>query len=323
MKLEHRRSFTLKVDAPFNFDATFHNPSYFPTTDTKWRPGVLWQSMLWHGRPLGLKFESRGTVDAPAIRFSIWSQGALADDFYRGLLPEIRYRANLDLDLAEFTARFKRDPILAPVLRKWRGMRPCSLASLYEYLIIAIVLQNCTVRRSVTMMQALFERYGRQLEYNGKRLSCFWRPEKLKQVEEEELRGLKVGYRAKSILRVTRAFVDRQIDEAMLRAQPYAEQRAALLNLYGVGPASVGYILSDVLHHYDRLAHISPWEQKIYGKLFLDCEPENPPPVDDLIAFLEKRYGEWKMLAVSYVWADLWWRRKTEQVDWLEKLIRL
>ena len=37
--------------------------------------------------------------------------------------------------------------------------------------------------------------------------------------------------------------------------------------LYGVGPASVWYILSDVFHHLDELNHISPWEQKIYSKV--------------------------------------------------------
>jgi hypothetical protein len=29
------------------------------------------------------------------------------------------------------------------------------------------------------------------------------------------------------------------------------------------------------------------------------------------------------MLAVHYFWEDLFWRRKHEPVDWLEKLIRL
>lgn len=44
-------------------------------------------------------------------------------------------------------------------------MRPSAFASLYEYLLIAIVLQNATVRRSVQMMQALLETYGTPLSY--------------------------------------------------------------------------------------------------------------------------------------------------------------
>jgi len=39
-------------------------------------------------------------------------------------------------------------------------MRVTSAASLYEFLVLAIVLQNATVRRSVNMLRALFERDG-------------------------------------------------------------------------------------------------------------------------------------------------------------------
>ena len=55
----------------------------------------------------------------------------------------------------------------------------------------------------------------------------------------------------------------------------------ALLDLYGIGPASVWYVLFDVYHQWDELNHISPWEQKIYSKLFFDQGPEEPVAVDD------------------------------------------
>jgi 3-methyladenine DNA glycosylase/8-oxoguanine DNA glycosylase len=46
-------------------------------------------------------------------------------------------------------------------------MRPAHAGSLYECLVIAIALQNATVRRTVQMMQALLERYGTLLSYDG------------------------------------------------------------------------------------------------------------------------------------------------------------
>ena len=99
-------------------------------------------------------------------------------------------------------------------------------------------------------------------------------------------------------------------------------QREALLALYGIGPASVWYILFDVFHHLDKMDHISPWEQKIYSKLFFDREPDDPVGVDELLKTFE-RFGKYEMLAVHYIWEDLFWRRKYEPVAWLEKLIRL
>jgi 3-methyladenine DNA glycosylase/8-oxoguanine DNA glycosylase len=168
----------------------------------------------------------------------------------------------------------------------------------------------------------LFENYGTLLTYDHKALYCFWKPEIIDGVTEEELRALKVGYRAKSIKRVTGAFVRREVDEFELRGKSKEEQREALLALYGIGPASVWYILFDVFHHLDEMDHISPWEQKIYSKLFFDRDPDDPVGVDELLKTFE-RFGEYEMLAVHYIWEDLFWHRKHEPVEWLEKLIRL
>jgi 3-methyladenine DNA glycosylase/8-oxoguanine DNA glycosylase len=320
--LKNRQTVELRPQAPFNFDATLHKPDHFPSADNEWQPGVRWQTMRWQGKPLGLNFENCGTIDQPCIHLSIWSEEPLSLDFVAGLVNEINYRGNFQLDLAEFNRRFKDDPQLGPIIEKWRGMKPLNLNSLYEYLIIAIVLQNATVRRSVNMMQVLFEHYGTLLTYDGRELYCFWEPEIIDGVTEEALRQLKVGYRAKSIKRVTTAFTEGAVDEFELRGKAKEEQRTALLELYGIGQASVWYILFDVIHHLDELNYISPWEQKIYSKLFFDQEPDDPAPVDKLLQTFE-RFGEYKMLAVHYIWEDLFWHRKHESMAWLEALIRL
>jgi 3-methyladenine DNA glycosylase/8-oxoguanine DNA glycosylase len=140
---------------------------------------------------------------------------------------------------------------------------------------------------------------------------------------EEELRALKVGYRARSIQRVSEAVARGALDERELRRRSIGEQRAGLLALYGVGPASVGYILADVFHQLNEMNHISPWEQKIYSKLFLDRDPDDPAPVEELTTLFHDRFGGWRMLAVHYIWEDLFWQRRNSDIPWLEKLIRL
>ncbi len=320
--LRYKQVITLFPTAPFNFDATMHKPDYFPTPDSAWETGVYWQTMLWRATPLGLKLENRGTIGKPRVRLSVWSPKKLDREFLSSLVAEIEYRYNLKQDLREFNRRFRDDPQLGPIIRKWRGMRTRS-GSLYEYLIIAIVLQNCTVRRSVNMMRALFERYGTALTYDGKELYCFWQPKRLVRASEHELRALKVGYRAKAILRVTEATARGQVNEIELRQKSKEEQRAALLGLYGIGPASVGYMLFDVFHQWDELSHISPWEQKIYSKLFFNHNPEKPAPVKKLLRLFERRFAGYRLLAVHYIWEDLFWKRVQGKAAWLEPLIRL
>ena len=313
----------LTPKAPFNFDASLHKPDHFPSADNAWEPDVRWQTMLWQGQRLGLKFENQSEIEYPEVRLSIWSKKNLSQDFIAHLTAEINYRYNFGLDLADFYRKYKADPQLGPVINKWRGMRPFNYGSLYEYLLVTIVLQNATVRRSVNMLQALFENFGSNLSFDGKKFYCFWEPEAMDGVSEADLMELKVGYRAKSIKRVTEAFVNGEIAEFELRKRTREEQRQALLDLYGIGPASVGYLLFDVFHHMDEMEHISPWEQKIYSKLFFDTDPEEPVPVDTLLGYFNTRFEGYRGLAAHYFWEDLFWRQQNEPVDWLEKLIRL
>ena len=185
------------------------------------------------------------------------------------------------------------------------------------------MLQNTVVRRSVNMLQTLFENYGHLVEYDNQKFWCYWEPSILAKADERKLRGLKMGYRAKSLIRVSKALAKGEINELALRSERKEQQEKSLLALYGVGPQSVGYIMFDVFHHWDYIRNISPWEQKIYTHIFFNKDHEkNLIPVAKMLRKFEK-WNKWKGLAVHYVWEDIWWKRRHEHIPWLEKEIRL
>jgi len=322
MKIDNVCQIELTPKTPFDFDSTFHKPDHFTSGDNDWEPGVKWQTWWWKGNEFGLKFENKGTINTPKVLVYIYAASKPDKDLLDSLLEEIRYRYNFDLDLNLFYKQFSQEKHLGPIIRRWRGMRPGHPSSLYEYLIIGIMLQNATVRRSIQMFTTLLETYGKPLEFDGKTLWCFWASGALKEVTVEDLRALKVGYRAKSIKKIDDAFLQGVVDEMDLRTKDRDTQMKELLELYGVGPATVWYLLFDVFHHWDFFNHVSPWEQKIYSKLFFDKDPETPVPVKKLLKHFAM-YGEYKQLAVHYIWEDLWWKRKHEHIPWLEKLIRV
>src|SRR3989339_72409 len=322
-KLVEKTVLCIAPTKPFHFDSTFFKPAHFPSGDTKFESGKRWQTMLWQGKKLGLIFENKGTGAKPKIRVSVFSKKKLSLKFIESLKQEIVWRYNLGLDLSEFYKDVGKDPLLKPVIKRFYGLRPMHAGSLYEYLIIAIVLQNATVRRSVSMTQTLFENYGTLLKFAGQKLWCFWEPEVLAKAKEQRLRDLKMGYRAKSLIKVSIPFVKKEIDEMKLRKADQKTQEEFLISLYGIGPASVGYIIFDVFHQWDFLKHISPWEQKIYTKIFFDKDPgKELVPVEKMLEVFEK-WGKWKNLAVHYIWENIWWQRRNRHIPWLEKLIRL
>lgn len=319
MKLSNITKIKITPTSPFHFDSTFYKPAHFPSNDTKWEPGKRWQTMLWEGKRLGLIYRDKSSKKAPKVIVKVYSHSKLSPKFLEGLKSEITWRFNLDLNLGEFYRSVGNDPLLKPVIKRFYGLRPMSYSSLYEYLIIGIMLQNTIIKRSVSMLQSLFEKYGTPLEYGGKRLWCYWEPETMAKANEQELRALKVGYRAKSLIRTSKSFAEGKINEIKLRGKSTEEQEQTLLSLYGVGPQTLGYIMFDGFHHWDYVRNISPWEQKIYRRIFFNKELV---AVDKMLKYFE-RWDKWKGLAAHYVWEDIWWKRRNQHIPWLEKLIRL
>jgi 3-methyladenine DNA glycosylase/8-oxoguanine DNA glycosylase len=276
--------------------------------------------MRYAGQVFGLHLENRGTVENPAVRLIIFADQMPAEGLIDRLVAEVACRYDLYADVRAFYNHFQDDVLLAPVLARWRGVRPSSYTSLYEYLVIATVLQNATVRRTVQMMENLFTHFGSRVIFDGRELSAFWDVRTVQQADETELRALKLGYRAKTLKRQAAVFRPGGLDEDRLRGLPTPELKQALLNIYGVGPASVWYLLFGQFKRYDAFEHISPWEQKIFSRLLFDQEQVEAKVI---LAEVERRWGPWKMLAAHLLFEDLFWRRKNEPVPWLEELIRL
>ncbi len=305
---------------PFDFAGTVHKPSNFPVRCVEYRPGTYWQTLRWRGEIIGVRLRNAGRRSRPRIRATLYSAHPLGEDVVDEIATELRWRLDLDANLTDFCERFRSDAVLGPALERWAGMRVSTPYSLYEYMVVAVVLQNTTVRRSAAMLNALFERYGTLVRFDGRELFAFWTPEEMALASDGELRALRVGYRAKALSRIAQAFAVGDVDEnAIRRLDPEAAKRE-LLRLYGVGPASVWYLLFGVFHHYDAFDVVSPWEQKIYSRLFFG---RDAVPAERILREARRRWGPWRMLASHYVFEDLFWQHKRQPSPWLTDLIRL
>ena len=193
--------------------------------------------------------------------------------------------------------------------------------SLYGLLMISIFLQNTVVRRSVQMTKVMLEKYGVKVRFDDKEVYEFWKPEEMAKASGEELKKLKVGYRAKIFIKSSQTFIKEKIDEDELRQLPVEEVRKNLIKLYGVGPETARALLTEAMHHYEIFDHVAPWQQKIYSKLLFN---KKLALADKIIKYVKKRWGEWVNLAASYIWEDIFWQRKKgKKIPWLEKEIRL
>lgn len=307
--------------APFSFEGTFHKPSHYPTPDTCYENGIFWQTMRIKDACYGIMVRSTGTKVQPKLEIAIYyDPDSTADPSCCDVAQELEYRYDVRAQLKDFNDAGMEDAVLGPAIKRRHGMRVSTPYSLYEFLVIASLLQNTVVRRSVQMMRNLFERLGTRVQFGGRELFGFWAPTALSAVEESELRALKLGYRARTLKRQAAAFADNSLDEQELRGLAKEPLRARLLDLYGVGPATVQYILFEVFHHYDAFEHLPPWEQKIFSRLLFNKDLVSS---ERILREVNRRYGQWRMLAAHYIFEDGFWERKEGRASWLDALIRL
>lgn len=248
----------------------------------------------------------------------IFSDKEIHKELLNDLYQEIMWRFDMNMDLERFNSMAQKDALLGPVVTRRLGMRIMTNHSLYEFLIVSFVLQNATIKRTVQMMENLISAYGYKLEFDTKVISCFWNPSRLSSVDENELKELKVGYRAKFIKRLSEDFYKYELDENKLRLYKSEDLRKELLRLYGVGKQSVWYIMFEVFHRYDVLETISPWEQKVYSRIIYNKELVN---VEKIIKRASRTWGKWRMFAMHYLFEDLFWRRKDGDELWLDNYL--
>jgi 3-methyladenine DNA glycosylase/8-oxoguanine DNA glycosylase len=319
-RFDRRATLKIRPTAPFHFDGTFHKSSHFPAPLEVWEPGRRWQTIRAGEGLYGVRIENPGTIAQPELRVTIFSDRPVTARERESLRSEMVWRFDLDADLAEFARHARMDRRFSPVFQRWRGTRDSCFYTLYEQLVIGLLLQNATVRRTVQMSNALLEAFGTEISFDSKSLFAMWRPEDLSKVSEDELRVLKIGYRARFLKRFSDDFARGTVNEFALRSLDGATARKELLKLFGVGPETANMLLYPACHRYAPLNHIAPWQQKIYSRLFYD---EALVPSRKILRDLNDKYGDYASLAVGYVWEDLFWRHSLKPIPWLQKEIRL
>jgi len=127
---------------------------------------------------------------------------------------------------------WRSDPVLERCMNALPGLR--ILRQPMDEVLLAFLLSSVKSIPQIKEMKELVARkYGEPLELD---LWSFPGWEKLAKIPEAELRGMKMGYRAKYVIGVANQIAK---NPSMLRdvvEQPYEEAKAKLLKLPGVGP---------------------------------------------------------------------------------------
>lgn len=167
----------------------------------------------------------------------------------------------------------------------------------FEMLITFIISQNKQIPHIKQIVNHISERYGKKVgEYNGKSYYSFPTPAELSHANEEELRSLKVGFRAPYILDAVQKVVEGEIKEEIIQKLNNEEALAMLLSIRGVGVKIAHCVLLFGLSRRDAFP-IDVWIKRIMEKIYYGKETNK----EEIQAFASEQFGAYGGYAQQYL----------------------
>lgn len=315
INLNHKTIQELYYTKPFSFEKTFYNPSRYKSGLESFDGSNFCMSLRFKNEIFGLKFY---IVANEQLIMEIYSRNEISEELNNQIKDEISFRFSLNMDYSEFYAKYSSDKYLSGIIERNYGKHIGGLYSLYENLMISILLQNTTVKRTIDMTYNLLNKYGVIIQFNSQTLYGLWLPHELN-TSDEELRALKVGYRSKNILRINQYFTQNIISDSTYRELPINELEKELLKIYGVGKQTVFYSMLGQFHVTGYLKHIPLWERKILSKYIFNeelCEEKF------IVNWFQDTYDNWCGFALSMIIEDVFFIHRKNPIPWLKILLR-
>lgn len=253
------------------------------------------KGLVWNGAPavLTLQLDTRRAtatldVDGPA------GSGAGAK-----LVRLARRMLALDQPIEAFARTFRHDPLLGPVLARFRGLRVAVTATPFEALVWAVTGQQISVRAAIALRRRMIAAAG-IVHHSG--LACHPDAAALAAVAEPQLHA--AGYsrtKARTAAHLARSVAGGEIPlDAWTVDLPVERMRATLVAVPGVGPWTVDYTL---LRGYGWLDGSLEGDLAVRRALQARLGRDRPVDVAETRNVLA-RYTPWRALAAAYLWAS-------------------
>jgi DNA-3-methyladenine glycosylase II len=281
--------------APFDFAQTLRFTEDFTPARGEQRiaENTLSKAIMVQGRSTGYHAVSAGTVDTPALNYTLSSAQPFTPAYIAASEDRLRFYLSLDDDLTAFYAIARADPAMAPIVERRYGLHQIKFPTPFENAAWAILTQRTPIPLARLVKDRLTQRYGASIAVEGEELWAFPDARSLVAADPDELASLVRNERKTAYLSAaSAAFAD--VDESWLRTGAYDEVEAWLRAIPGIGAWSAAFILIRGLGRVERVERVAPNEPLLNAAAKAYGEPITPARFDELTA----RYG-----ATSGYWA--------------------
>ena len=201
----------------------------------------------------------------------------------------------------------KIDKYLKTSIEYGKGIRILN-QDLWETIISFIISANNNIPRIKGIIERISQKYGNEIEWDGKKYYTFPTAEQLKNVTVEDYRKLGVGFRDVRLYETTKIILEKKVDLEQLRKNPNTQEvRNELLKLSGVGPKVADCILLfSNLKRFDVFP-IDVWVRRVMNDLYIKEDDENKVSKKKIEDLAYEKFGDFMGLAQQYLF---YWRRE-------------
>ncbi|MGQ0548929.1 MAG: DNA-3-methyladenine glycosylase family protein [Armatimonadota bacterium] len=262
------------------------------------------QCFRWHVSPgaAGTAGEvvARGVVDGAVAVVAQDPRGlSVTWEGRAGSLSLLRRHLGADQPLAAIEAALARDRVLRRLLRGTSGIA-LMRQDPWECLVSFVVSAFNNIPKITQSVRLLTQRFGRKIGGStGPDAWSFPRPDRLAEARPAELRGCILGYRAPYVRALARCVADGRVDLGGIGRLPYADARAALLDLPGVGEKVADCVLLFALGHHEAFP-VDVWVQRAVERWYFRGRPMTPRAIR---AWAHDRFGEFAGYAQQHIFA--------------------
>ena len=291
--------FELECVSPFSFKLSASLFSNGDEQTRRFQDGKFWQVIRIDDQLVLATVEDSGTIDNPRISVKLQSNRIISSDMKNQARTVLAALFDIRFDPKPFYQQASNDRILKEVIRKLKGLRIPSTATVFEALFDSIVEQQISLDVAHVLETKVVKTFGDSLKLDSKEYFAYPTPKKLASANIKQLRSCGLSTRkAEYLIEISKLIHNGKLD--LESYKDYTDTRKIIEELdkiRGIGVWTAELTIARSMHRYDTIpaddlglrrviAHYYCHDKKITGQ-----EART----------IAEKWGKWRGLASFYL----------------------
>jgi DNA-3-methyladenine glycosylase II len=303
-----KRRLSITPFPPYSLARTGERYARFPDPVDRF-DGTVYRRLLATGSGAALAtVEQIGGATDAKLRVTLQGPGTGSESAEHGARRLVEGALGAGTDVRLFYRAARADPMLAPLVRRFRGLRIAGYPSLWEALVTAVLSQQVTLGLAFGIRAHLATTFGWRLRLGAETFSAFPAPERIAEAGERGLAGFRMSSnKIGTISRLARAFTTGELSEEAIAALPDDVAVERLTAIKGVGRWTAETAL---LRGLGRPDAFPAGDLGIVKYLAEGLFEHGRRGTESEMRSYAERWKPWRGLALVYAWAELARRKR-------------